>query len=111
MNFKVSDDKSLKAALTASNNVQVARDALLKLEGNDTEISDAARTLCRATAVEADAQGFSYDDTGRIVWAYIKDLALPTSKRGLTESACGGMEFAWAPPPKTGSTESAGGGR
>ncbi|HEX5257304.1 MAG TPA: hypothetical protein VFW35_00825 [Sphingomicrobium sp.] len=87
MNFRVSDDKTLKSALTASNNVQTARDALLKSK-KGADVSDAALTLCRAIAAEADAQGFSNADVGRVVWAYLSDLALPTQSRSDAFTAC-----------------------
>ena len=91
MNFRVSDDKTLRAALTASNNVQTARDTLLKSK-DGTSVSDAALTLCRATEAEADAEGFSNADVGRVVWAYLSDLALPNDKRGDATTACSQLD-------------------
>lgn len=103
MNFRVSDDKTLKAALTASNNVQTARDALLKSK-KDADVSDAALTLCRATAAEADAQGFSNADVGRIVWAYLSDLALPTQSRADAFTACAQVDH-WPSSAEIGPTQ------
>jgi hypothetical protein len=96
LNFRVSDDKTLKESVTADSSVQQARDALLSAgEGQPT--TDAAWAMCRAAGLRIDSLGFSAADTARGVWAYLTDLALPEKKRGPAATACSQLDH-WPAP-------------
>jgi hypothetical protein len=87
MNFKISDDKTLNDQLNAYTDVQQARDTLVGA-ANGQPTDDAALKLCHAAALRIDALGFSPDDTGRAVWAYVTDLGLPQAKISTAVAAC-----------------------
>ena len=91
LNYLVADKKTLREALGASKGLTAARDALVAAT-DPKDVTNKARTLCRAVVVEADTIGLAPIDSGAAAWAYLKDLSFTTEKQGAAETGCGEIE-------------------
>lgn len=98
LNYLVAATTTVRKSLAASKSLGATRDALVAAKGN--EVTDKARTLCRAVASEAEELGLTPVDVGTVVWAYLADLAFDKDKYSAAESGCGEVEL-YPPPMKS----------
>ncbi|HVF38247.1 MAG TPA: hypothetical protein VNA29_09940 [Sphingomicrobium sp.] len=92
LNYLVDDKKTIRESLAASKSLASSRDALVAATKPD-DVTNKARTLCRAVASEAEALGLTPVDVGAVAWAYLADLALEPSKNSAAESGCSVVEL------------------
>lgn len=92
LSYLVDDKKTLRESLAASKSLTAARDALVGATKAD-DITNKARTLCRAVAAEADVIGLAPIDSGAVAWAYLKDLAFDDTKHQAAVQGCDDVEL------------------